>query len=299
MIEVRKLLEKERSRLGVAWSVLEKDYILSWVLWGLSEVETLNKTLVFKGETALKKVYFEDYRFSEDLDFTALEGSPSGFSLETSIALACTKAQKAMEELMPDPVLEYERYTERTPHPEGQEAFAIRAKLPWHRSLHVNVMVEITRSEKMVTQPEWRQLSHPYFEDLDFQIQCYSIEEIVAEKLRAILQNTKKLHERGWARSRARDYYDIWCILSAYQGHFEDIRLAQILDEKCVGKGVNYNSSTAFFEENFLQNARRDWKRWLEPLVRELPEFDLVIRELKHGLEKMIPCKGNSISKVN
>lgn len=33
----------------------------------------LSKNLVFKGGTVLKKAYFEDYRFSEDLDFTLLK----------------------------------------------------------------------------------------------------------------------------------------------------------------------------------------------------------------------------------
>ncbi len=42
---------------------IEKDYILSWVLYGISKNKILNKCLVFKGGTVLKKAYFEDYRF--------------------------------------------------------------------------------------------------------------------------------------------------------------------------------------------------------------------------------------------
>ncbi|PYV80988.1 MAG: hypothetical protein DMG05_30700, partial [Acidobacteria bacterium] len=45
----------------------------------------------------------------------------------------------------------------------------------------------------------------------------YALEEIVAEKLRAILQHFEKLEVRGWSRSRARDYYDLWRILATYQ----------------------------------------------------------------------------------
>jgi hypothetical protein len=39
--------------------------------------EQLSKAIVFKGGTVLKKVYFEDYRFSEDLDFTLLNAEIS------------------------------------------------------------------------------------------------------------------------------------------------------------------------------------------------------------------------------
>src|SRR5690242_3585653 len=38
-----------------------------------SKNELLSKILVFKGGTVLKKTYFEDYRFSEDLDFTLMD----------------------------------------------------------------------------------------------------------------------------------------------------------------------------------------------------------------------------------
>lgn len=50
-------------------STVQKDYVLSWVLKGISE-NTLFSTWIFKGGTCLKKCYFETYRFSEDLDFT-------------------------------------------------------------------------------------------------------------------------------------------------------------------------------------------------------------------------------------
>jgi len=53
-------------------NVLERDYCLSWFLVGLSR-SPLRDRLAFKGGTALKKCYFADYRFSEDLDFTLIE----------------------------------------------------------------------------------------------------------------------------------------------------------------------------------------------------------------------------------
>jgi uncharacterized protein len=52
---------------------IEKDYVLSWVLLAISKNKILSKALVFKGGTVLKKAYIEDYRFSEDLDFTLLD----------------------------------------------------------------------------------------------------------------------------------------------------------------------------------------------------------------------------------
>lgn len=57
---------------GLREDVVEKDYVLGWVLWGIAEHPRLGNAWVFKGGTCLKKCYIETYRFSEDLDFTVL-----------------------------------------------------------------------------------------------------------------------------------------------------------------------------------------------------------------------------------
>ena len=58
---------------GLAPNVIEKDYMLGWLLAGISHHAELSASWVFKGGTCLKKCYFETYRFSEDLDFTLTE----------------------------------------------------------------------------------------------------------------------------------------------------------------------------------------------------------------------------------
>ena len=64
MKPLRTRLEEARMRSGIPWEVLERDYILSWILAGIYQVPALRDTLVSKGGTALKKCYFGDYRFS-------------------------------------------------------------------------------------------------------------------------------------------------------------------------------------------------------------------------------------------
>ena len=56
--------------------VIEKDYVLGWVLAAIAAHPTAGTGWVFKGGTCLKKCYFETYRFSEDLDFTLAPESP-------------------------------------------------------------------------------------------------------------------------------------------------------------------------------------------------------------------------------
>lgn len=69
MIDRRELLA-HAGNLGLRPDVVEKDYVLGWILAGIFNHPALNEKWVFKGGTCLKKCYFETYRFSEDLDFT-------------------------------------------------------------------------------------------------------------------------------------------------------------------------------------------------------------------------------------
>ena len=74
MIQKGEINKKAREN-RVSDKQIEKDYVLTWVLYGISENEVLKNVLAFKGGTVLKKAYFHDYRFSEDLDFTLLDES--------------------------------------------------------------------------------------------------------------------------------------------------------------------------------------------------------------------------------
>ena len=56
--------------LALSPEVVEKDYVLGWLLAGIAAHPAMATSWVFKGGTCLKKCYFETYRFSEDLDFT-------------------------------------------------------------------------------------------------------------------------------------------------------------------------------------------------------------------------------------
>jgi hypothetical protein len=110
--------------LGLPWEVLGRDSLLSWILAGIGHVHSLRDSLVFKGGTALKKCYFGDYRFSEDLNFSGIGEVPNGSPMEQAVRAACDAAQELLHEYAPVTIA-CERHTKRQPHPGGQEAFPI------------------------------------------------------------------------------------------------------------------------------------------------------------------------------
>ena len=211
----------------------ERDYLLSWVLAGIAHVPVLQEKLVFKAALRFKKCYFGDYRFSEDLDFSALEGVPTGAALDALVGEACRAAERLLDEYAPVR-LTHERYEERQPHPAGQEAFNVRAQFPWQPGPQTRVMIEVTMDERVLRPPEERPIIHDYEEPLGAAVRVYSLEEIVAEKLRAILQQAAARRERGWSRSRARDHYDLWRVLGSYGGRMDLTGFDALLREKCA-----------------------------------------------------------------
>ena len=287
MKPLRTRLQEARKRLGVPWEVLERDYLLSWILAGIENVDELRDTLVFKGGTALKKCYFGDYRFSQDLDYSGLPGAPKGDAMEQAIRQACSATVQLLDAYAPVEI-ECERYVERAPHPAGQEAFTIRGRLPWHRRPSTRVMVEISMDEEVVKPVQEREIIHEYGEPIEARVKVYALEEIIGEKLRAILQHVEKLKQRGWGRSRARDYYDLWRILKAYRDDLDLSGFPGFLKRKCEVRGVGFDRPDDFFQDRMISYVKETWNQWLEPLVPDLPAFDTVVGELRPQIESIV-----------
>jgi len=261
MKSLRVRLKEYQNKTQAPWHIIEQDYSLSWILLGISLTPLLRK---------------------EDLDFTADKSLPKGKALLGLIKEGCQLAQAVMHKTMEPLEMVVFPFQEGKPHPEGQEAFVIKTKFPWHRSPITTTMVEITFNEEVLSDPIERTIIHPYGEALDFRLKVYQLEEVIAEKLRAILQNTKKLHEKGWARSRARDYYDIWSILKHKKEDLNILKISEILDQKCRLKNVEMTKE--FFDPTYLEGVKQSWSEWLGLLVEGLPEFDTVMNNLKEEL---------------
>jgi uncharacterized protein len=267
--------------------VIEKDYALSYVLAGIASQPSISDTLIFKGGTALKKLYFGNYRFSEDLDFSTID-APKGDELEDAFRQAVNLAAEWLNAYGPFTV-QVERYVERDPHPGGQEAFIVRVQFPWQREPHCRIKLEITHEEPVLLTPDSRPLIHGYEEELAVQLRCYRLEEIVVEKMRSLLQTHEKLVRRGWNRARARDYYDLWRVLRSYDHVLVRDQLMELLGKKCEHRNVSFNSIADFFAEELVSEAHKHWDTSLRPFVSDLPSSEVVLGELKSLLPAFFP----------
>jgi predicted nucleotidyltransferase component of viral defense system len=75
MIKKDELIKLQKGT-GLLLSTIEKDYVLGLLIWSFTQNRNLNIQWIFKGGTCLKKCYFKNYRFSEDLDYTVIPQAP-------------------------------------------------------------------------------------------------------------------------------------------------------------------------------------------------------------------------------
>jgi len=264
-----------RSQPDTPFWLLEKDYALGYLLAGMAQAPALHDGLVLKGGTALRKFYFGDYRFSEDLDFSAVVRPAD---VDTAMQEAVAAAETQLQERGPFAVT-LERLVLRDPHPGGQDAFTVRVRFPTHRQPLCRLKVEITRDEDVLLPPLTRTLLHHYPDPPQATWRCYPLEEIVAEKLRALLQSHARLRERGWGASRScRDYYDLWYLLS--HSTLDAALLPDLLARKCALRRVTFASTADFLALELQTVARAEWERQLLPFVPDAPSADQVLDEL-------------------
>ena len=74
---------------GIRFDQTEKDYVILWILYGLSQPDFVPAGWAFKGGTCLRHCYYPGYRFSEDLDFSC---EPRGRALGDSLILVARVA---------------------------------------------------------------------------------------------------------------------------------------------------------------------------------------------------------------
>jgi len=269
-------LRRLAAQNGVRVELQERGYVLGWFLLGLSQTVDLRRALVFKGGTALRKAYFSDYRFSEDLDFTVVEPVDEE-TLRAGIERVCRKVEQASGLRM------HLALWKRTRDVPGEEAYQARVAYigPLGRmaSDPPRITLDLTRYERLVLSPVDRTIHHPYSDapQEPALVPTYRLEEMLAEKLRAMLR-----------RCYPRDLYDVWHLLAHRKEYLDRSLALSVLREKCRYKGYVFSSA-----DDFLAPARREgmadaWTRSLQHLVSSLPSYETVVGDLPSLLSEWL-----------
>jgi len=231
MIERAEIL-RLASELGLQPRVVEKDYILGWVLAGIARDEELSRAWLFKGGTCLKKCFFETYRFSEDLDFTVVEPAQldRDFLISRFRALSIWLYDITGIEL-PVEMLRFDVYDLKTGGRAGEGRIAYRGPIAPRGGDLPRVKLDLTADEHVVLPSVIRPVMHAYSDAPGDGItaRCYAFEELFGEKVRALAQ-----------RARPRDLYDVINLFR--HGDFRNASavIRDIVTQKCGFKKIPF-----------------------------------------------------------
>lgn len=265
MIKPGEIQQKARA-IGVRDQQIEKDYILSWILFGIAKHEQLSKVIVFKGGTVLKKVYFEDYRFSEDLDFTLLNS-------ETTNEQIFEWFKEVFEFIKEEANIPL-GIIDNNEHEDGGINFFISYIGPLGgQGNNKRVKVDISRSEKLVFEPVIKDVFVDYTDLEAYQLLCYPLEEVLVEKMRSVMQ-----------RMQARDFYDIWYLLEEH-GMDANFYLNEF-ETKCKSKDLKHTDFPQKLTDRLPQYKGR-WQSSMSEQIKDLPDFEQVEREVQRHLKKL------------
>ncbi len=246
---------------------IEKDYILSWVLFAISKNKILSNALVFKGGTVLKKAYIYDYRFSEDLDFTLLDEGITNEQIKAEF-------KKLFEFIREEANIEMQIDEKKwTIHSTGSPQFYIDYVGPLKGNMGSrDLKIDITRGEILETNVESKTIFRTYSDlEEEFELQCYSLSEVLIEKMAALM-----------GRTEPRDLYDFW-----YLTEVERIDKSA-LTAQFQNKAKRRNQNPEKFAEKVLSKKaalNRDWDKKLASQIHDLPKYDDVFREAKRHLK--------------
>lgn len=179
-----------RKALAYPLAVAEKDYFLALVL-DIIEKSQLGANLVFKGGTAIHHCYLDQYRFSEDLDFSTNQKTITLKDL--SDAFASNDYLNVKKDYLSEATVKIEKLQYIGPL---MQANSLKVEIDFFQ----NVLLP---TEIMPYKNVW---------GVDCMVRVMNVKEIAAEKIRAIS-----------GRARYRDFYDLFLLIEKYKFDLKEI----------------------------------------------------------------------------
>ena len=237
--------------------MVEKDYVLGWLLYGLAN----DPDLVFKGGTALSKIYFPKlWRLSEDLDFSVVKGGLEERLKNIGSVLAVVKRKSGIELALKSSHI--------------NPAY-LQLKIQYKGVLDRNwIKVDVT-TDDLVDSPAIKTVPLEYSDYVPFKVRVESLEEIFASKLRAVLE-----------RKKCRDFFDLWKLTKM---KFDKRKIEIVFANKCAIKGIESRGLRHVFTSDLEKTLKPYWERELGRLVYPTPDMDAVLADIKKGIGFLFP----------
>jgi hypothetical protein len=265
--ELRQAAAQAETGVGQA----EHEYVMLCALDALHGAVPLGSLLCLKGGTALRLLYFADWRHSVDLDFSALPGL-SANALRPFVETWFGRVEQLHGVSLQ--VRDFHR---------ANGAVRLRAQFVGPLRHPNRLLFDLTLDEPILLSPQHRRPILSFFTGLQPVVLSYALEEILAEKVRSILE-----------RGKARDYYDVWRLLKEKSRSFDAVTTRRTLLTKCENKGLPAPTVERLLAPELLAEARTYWAQELasQVIVSALPAWEAITGDLPALLARFLADEG-------
>lgn len=267
-------IQKISSQEGMPEEIIEKDYLIELILYYLSKDRYLKEQLVFRGGTALKKIYFRDYRFSEDLDFL--------IQYAEELKKIENKLNNLLEKINNDYPFQLAIGENSEREKDRIQIFIVYNIIEEIRAVK-ELKIDIIKDDFIPTSQDKKIL----FTYLNFQenllIRTYDLESTVSDKISRILD----------VINEPRDIYDLWYLLKL---NIDTKNIKKEFKNKHCYDIIIPNLLREIFKKEYKQL----WNIRLEKQIRNLPDYNSVVSELENLIKVKLNIKNSdgSLSEV-
>jgi predicted nucleotidyltransferase component of viral defense system len=183
-------IEAKADELGVHVANVQRDYVFGWLLTGIAQADNcLQPRLILKGGNCFRKAYFENARFSNDLDFSTQTELDVRALLE-GLRQACAYAGEKSGVTF---LVDESRISERSLADGEAKIYDARVYFKsfyGEEDVRIRVDLDVKEFDKLFLPVQSRRLIHAYSDAALCQadVRCVKLEELLASKLKAMLQ---------------------------------------------------------------------------------------------------------------
>lgn len=250
-------VQRTAGAFGLEPRVIDLDYVLGCYLCFLGNQSTIQKKWLFKGGTALRKCYFEEYCFSEDLDFTVLDI----ISVE-NLRNILRSTNIAMQDAIGIRTDDRELVVDIIEDDYGRESYEARIYYygPWnYGGSPRSIRIHTNRDESLVFPTNMLSVFHQYSDREELPaatLQVYCLEEMMTEKLRAFSGQRKQ--------AIPHDIFDLYH-LSRNVDSIE--KVVEAFPQKCQAKGISIDMIDIDRVRARRPEYENNWRQGLEYLI--------------------------------
>ena len=226
---------------GIPLGTVEKDYILTYTLKKIYNSD-LKESLVFKGGTALHKLYLHK-RISVDLDFTSLRRIEPD---DLKRVIEDKEIQSKIKDI-------------------NDIGNSTRVILGYVSALEFanRIFLDISKREKPVLSLARKSIYSSFFEEFD--VLTFELDELLAEKIRALNQ-----------RKKPRDYLDLYYIAESGKANFATA--VEIAKKKLSAFKEEFDKKRILDDTELVQTL---WEQGLRGIFPSAPRFDEVMNKIR------------------